>query len=105
MKVCIICNEEVHGGDMAEKSHLQHKHTLPPTGFSFYFDGKKYKTDKPSMTAGELIKLTDRKTWAGIGWMAQDLGPPDYKTIYHHSCNAIDLTRTPDLYWLLPATY
>lgn len=59
---CAVCGKDVRDGD--ETEHLRTNHLGP---HYFWFDAKKYRTERPSMTGGEIKQ-----------WVRQCERVPDY---------------------------
>jgi hypothetical protein len=92
-RTCAVCGKLVRQGD--ETEHLRTNHLGP---HYFWFDARKYRTEEPSMTAGEIRKMVD------CGWAGDVVEDREGKWIYYSNDTAIDLTHEPHLFKLLPAT-
>lgn len=90
---CIACGKLVRQGD--ETEHLRTNHLGP---HYFWFDARQYRTEEPSMTGAELRKIANVSSH---GHLVEDR---DGEWIYYYDGQAIDLTHSPHLFVLLPAT-
>lgn len=86
-KICAACGKSVKDEDQDEHLRLQH---LGP--HYFMFNCRQYRTDKPSMLCGDLIKLCDASPYLHV------YESHDGKEIYYGHDEAIDLTRKPQLF-------
>lgn len=93
MRLCAVCKKEVRQGD--ETEHLRTMHLGP---HYFWMEAREFRTEEPSMTGGEIIKMTNADP---MGHLCEDR---DGKWIYYSHGEAIDLTHRPHLFILLPAT-
>ena len=93
MRTCAICKKEVPQG--YEQDHLQSNHLGPHT---FWFEARKYVTEKPSMTVAEIMEL------AGSIRLAHFFEERDGKQIFYGHDTSVDLTHQPHFFILLPAT-
>lgn len=91
--LCKVCGKLVADADQDE--HLKSQHLGP---HYFWFEGRGYRTDKPSMTVAEFLAMMDRKDGPSI------VEHRDGELIYLCHGEAIDLTRRPQLFVDLPAT-
>jgi hypothetical protein len=92
---CTICGENVPLYDQAD--HLRFKHPGP---FKFWYEGRPFTTDTPSMTVAELLKLVN-----GVStyYFYMEVPGREDVPLSHH--NAVDLTQEPHFYSIPPATY
>lgn len=94
---CFVCGKHVAAKDQA--AHLRLQHPTPTGGFRFWFDGKAYRTDKPSVLVMDILKMVDY--------------PPTYQFFEERKTgdvplshmNSVDLTREPHFYCVPPATW
>lgn len=91
---CVVCGEPVLPNEQAE--HLRTKHAAPAGGFPFWINERKYRSPAPSMTVGELLKMTD----SPVTYQFED----ERGNSYSHE-NSVDLTRDPHFSLVPPATY
>lgn len=89
---CVICNKEIRAGD--ELEHLRTNHLGP---HYFWFDACEYRTEEPSMTGSEIVKMCRGASTVGYD-LVEDR---DGKWIYRSGGEAIDLTRRPH-FWFVP---
>lgn len=94
-KQCFVCKKMVRDGD--ENEHLRTHHLGP---HYFWFEGKEYRTEEPSMPTSELLRLVGREDVMGRAHLAEDR---DGKFIYQSG--TVDLTNKPHFCVLLPATW
>lgn len=91
--VCAVCGKMVAPKD--QKDHLQTQHLGP---HYFWFDGKKHRTMKPSMTIFQLKKLLGSPVLYPVFEEREggDIARSDSATV--------DLTQQPHFYSVPPAT-
>jgi hypothetical protein len=94
--VCLICQEPVELGN--QEDHLRTKHATPATGFRFWLDAVAHFADKPSMLIADLRKQCNVTPH---GFFVQDVGG---QWTYYSDGQAVDLTKEPHFFILLPAT-
>ena len=90
---CAVCGQMVAGEDQAE--HLEMNHLGP---HYFRFEAVVYRTDRPSMTVAEFLKMMGRPDGPQI------FEDRNGERIYYAHGQAIDLTHQPQLFVDLPAT-
>lgn len=92
---CIVCGKIVTKADQEE--HLRSQHLGP---HYFWFDGLRFKSDKPSATIAELKAMTGLgiayQTFLEVIGDGPDRGVGDGE--------AVDLTHEPHFYAIPPAT-
>jgi len=91
----IVCHECVELG--SQKAHLGTKHDTPAGGFRFWWDGVAHFSDKPSMLVGDLQSQLGN----AMGFVLEDRNGAN---LYGSDDQAVDLTREPHFFALLPAT-
>lgn len=87
---CHICGESVEQPRQAQ--HLREQHPAPEGGFLFHYNGREYRTDKPSTLVCELLQLVNGEVTYPFH---EERGGE--KIPYSHS-QAVDLTREPWFY-------
>lgn len=91
---CIVCNKTVAATDVQE--HLSANHLGP---HYFWFDAREFRTMEPSMVVSDLKRLVDASPLYPV---YEDRGG---KQIPFGDGVAVDLTREPHFYTLIPATF
>ncbi len=91
-KKCAVCGRLVAEGEQDRHLELQH---LGP--HYFWFGATPYRTEKPSMTAGELLQMMERT----YGQLVEDR---DGELIYYSHSMAVNLTRRPQFFLHTPCT-
>lgn len=56
-EICQVCGFSVNPTE--RESHLREAHPAPEGGFTFHYDARPYRTDKPSMMVSELLMLVN----------------------------------------------
>jgi len=92
---CLMCGQRVEPGDQAY--HLRSAHLGPHV---FFFDGRKYSTDRPSMMVWELKKFVMCTSTYQL--YEEREGDPTDKARFDGE--AVDLTRRPHFFNVPPAT-
>lgn len=95
---CKLCGESVPLYDQSD--HLRFKHPAPAGGFRFWYEGRPFFTDKPSMLVHELLTLVDGSTTYQF---YMEVSGGEGVPLSHG--NAVDLTQEPHFYSVPPATY
>lgn len=94
---CHICGVTVP--THLQLAHLTSTHPTPVVGFRFSYEGREYRSDQPSMTVSELLRLV------GGSAMHQFCEQRDGQMFPLSHGNAVDLTREPRFYSVPYATY
>lgn len=92
-RACLVCGKKVARED--EAAHLESNHLGP---HYFWFEAVGYRTDKPSMTVAEFLKMMGRTDGPMI------FEERNGERIHYAHGQAIDLTHQPQLFVDLPAT-
>jgi len=93
---CRVCLLDVPTDLQAE--HLA-AHRAPDGGFLFFYEGREFRTDQPSMLVGELLRLVG----GNATYQFHEERDGQHISLSHD--NAVDLTREPRFYSVPSATY
>ena len=92
-KLCVVCGKSVAEADQAE--HLETNHLGP---HYFRWEAVGYRTDRPSMTVAELLKMMGRTDGPMI------FEERNGERIHYAHGQSVDMTRNPQFFVDLPAT-
>lgn len=96
---CAVCGTTVPFGQQSE--HLAAAHPPPLEGWPFWFDGRPYRSDVPSMIVAELLVKVGAST---IYRTKQIVGTGDARREFDVSHDqAVDLTQQPQFFAIPPA--
>jgi len=97
---CAVCMEMVNKAD--QRTHLETRHPAPAGGFKFFYNGQTFYSEKPSMYVRDLLALVNGNV---MGHFYMERTKRDGGDVAFAHGEAVDLTRQPRFYTLLPATY
>lgn len=95
--LCAICRSSFSIDETEQ--HLRSAHVPPVEGFLFFYNGRSYRTQKPSMLVSELLCLV----WGSV--TSQFYEQRENKMIPFSQEQAVDLTKQPWFVSIPPATY
>ncbi len=95
---CEVCNEFVE--DERQAAHLAEMHPTPAGGFKFLYEGRAYRSERPSMLVSELLALVH----GNVTYQFYQQRPAGEMVPLSHG-NAVDLTSLPRFYSIPSATF